>query len=149
RVVLDTLGWTFGSVLLHAFFRLPTSDSRNLQFRWPPRIIQVSWLRIALAFRSFPSVFEEEAMSGVDSSLHRRAFLRTTAGGGFTLGGLFGLGLDLRAAQDEARHLKIAGVRAAPRVSPYCARRSGQREHVRARRLRHRGGNAPRPPTPA
>ena len=43
------------------------------------------------------------ALGGLD----RRQFLRTTAGGGFALGSLFGLGMDLRAAQEEVHHLSI------------------------------------------
>src|SRR3954470_23337230 len=58
--------------------------------------------------------------------LNRRQFLRTTSGGGFALGGLLGLGLDLRAAQAEVRRLKIANVREVPSVCPYCAVGCGQ-----------------------
>ena len=35
-------------------------------------------------------------------TLNRRDFLRASAGGGFALGGLLGLGMDLRAAQENA-----------------------------------------------
>jgi formate dehydrogenase major subunit len=55
------------------------------------------------------------------SSLDRRAFLRAAAGGGFALGGLFGLGLDLRAAQEESRRFKLTGTRVVPSICPYCA----------------------------
>jgi formate dehydrogenase major subunit len=65
------------------------------------------------------------------SGLSRREFLRTSAGGGFSLGGLLGLGLDLHAAQTEVRRLKIAGVREVPSVCPYCAVGCGQLVHVR------------------
>jgi formate dehydrogenase major subunit len=84
-------------------------------------------------------------MTQVASSLHRRAFLKTTAGGGFTLGGLLGLGIDLRAAQEEARHLKIAGVREVPSVCPYCAVGCGQLVHVRERRIVNIEGNPESP----
>src|SRR5262245_9335993 len=84
-------------------------------------------------------------MTQVASSLHRRAFLKTTAGGGFTLGGLLGLGIDLRAAQEEARHLKIAGVREVPSVCPYCAVGCGQLVHVRDRRIVNIEGNPESP----
>src|SRR5262249_23469964 len=56
-----------------------------------------------------------------NNGVNRRDFLRASAGGGFALGGLLGLGLDLRAAQAEARHLKIAGTQEVPSVCPYCA----------------------------
>jgi formate dehydrogenase major subunit len=98
-----------------------------------------------VAFRLCFQIIKEEAMSAVDSSLHRRAFLQTTAGGGFTLGGLLGLGIDLRAAQEEARHLKIAGVREVPSVCPYCAVGCGQLVHVRDRRIVNIEGNPESP----
>ncbi len=78
-------------------------------------------------------------------SLERRTFLKATAGGGFTLGGLLGLGLDLRAAQEEARHLKIAGVREVPSVCPYCAVGCGQLVHVRNNRIINIEGNPESP----
>jgi formate dehydrogenase major subunit len=84
-------------------------------------------------------------MTQVASSLHRRTFLKTTASGGFTLGGLLGLGIDLRAAQEEARHLKIAGVREVPSVCPYCAVGCGQLVHVRDRRIVNIEGNPESP----
>jgi formate dehydrogenase major subunit len=52
------------------------------------------------------------------STLHRRDFLRT---GGFALGGMLGLGMDLRAEQAQVRTLKIAHAREVPSVCPYCA----------------------------
>ena len=52
------------------------------------------------------------------SGLDRRDFLRTSAAGGFSLGGLLGLGVDLRAAQTELAHLKIAGARECPASVP-------------------------------
>src|SRR5207244_730695 len=58
--------------------------------------------------------------------LNRREFLRASAAGGFTLGGLLGLGLDLRAAQAEVRQLRIEGTREVPSVCPYCAVGCGQ-----------------------
>jgi formate dehydrogenase major subunit len=70
-------------------------------------------------------------MIGTASGPSRREFLRTSAKGGFTLGGLFGLGLDLRAAQAEARQSRIAGAREVPSVCPYCAVGCGQLVHVR------------------
>ena len=84
-------------------------------------------------------------MASADISLHRRAFLKTTAGGGFTLGGLLGLGLDLRAAQEEARHLKIANVKEVPSVCPYCAVGCGQLVQVRDKRIINIEGNPESP----
>lgn len=84
-------------------------------------------------------------MAAADTSLHRRAFLKTTASGGFTLGGILGLGLDLRAAQDDARHLKIANVKEVPSVCPYCAVGCGQLVHVRDKRIINIEGNPESP----
>src|SRR5437764_333897 len=79
------------------------------------------------------------------SDFNRRTFLKTSAGGGFALGGLLGLGLDLRAAQEEARHLKIAGVREVPSVCPYCAVGCGQLVHVRGNQIINIEGNPESP----
>src|SRR5262249_59029969 len=51
--------------------------------------------------------------------------------GGFSLGGLLGLGTDLRAAQAETRSLKIADAKEVPSVCPYCAVGCGQLVSVR------------------
>src|SRR4051794_14090502 len=75
----------------------------------------------------------------------RRDFLKTSAGGGFALGGLLGLGLDLRAAQEQARHLKIAGVREVPSVCPYCAVGCGQLVHARGNEIINIEGNPESP----
>jgi formate dehydrogenase major subunit len=48
---------------------------------------------------------------------HRRDFLRSAG----SLGGLLGLGLDLRAAQAENSRFKFANTREVPSVCPYCA----------------------------
>jgi formate dehydrogenase major subunit len=66
-------------------------------------------------------------------TVNRREFLRTSAKGGFALGGLFALGADLRAANEEVRRLKIAGTREVPSVCPYCAVGCGQIVHVNIR----------------
>jgi formate dehydrogenase major subunit len=76
---------------------------------------------------------------------NRRDFLKASAGGGFALGGLLGLGLDLRAAQAETRQLRIAGVREVPSVCPYCAVGCGQLVHVRDRRIINIEGNPESP----
>jgi formate dehydrogenase major subunit len=84
-------------------------------------------------------------MAGTQNVLNRRDFLRTSAKGGFTLGGLFGLGADLRAAHEEARHLKIAGVKEVPSVCPYCAVGCGQLVHVRDKKIINIEGNPESP----
>src|SRR5262245_26646440 len=73
----------------------------------------------------------------------RRVFLRTTAG--FSLGGLFGLGLDLRQAQAEARRFRIANVKEVPSVCPYCAVGCGQLVAVRDKRIINIEGNPESP----
>jgi formate dehydrogenase major subunit len=80
-----------------------------------------------------------------EPGMDRRSFLRTAAGGGFALGGLLGLGLDLRAAQDEVRHLRIQGAKAVPSVCPYCAVGCGQIVHVRDNRIINIEGNVDSP----
>jgi formate dehydrogenase major subunit len=57
---------------------------------------------------------------------NRRDFLRHSVGGGFALGSLMGLGLDLRAAQHETSRFKFANTREVPSVCPYCAVGCGQ-----------------------
>ena len=60
-------------------------------------------------------------MSGLATDLNRRDFLRTSAAGGFALGGLLSLGLDARAAADATSRLKFAHTRDVPSICPYCA----------------------------
>ena len=79
------------------------------------------------------------------SAPSRREFLRTSAGGGFALGGLLGLGLDLRAAQEEVGRLKIAGAREVPSVCPYCAVGCGQLVSVREGKIINIEGNPESP----
>jgi formate dehydrogenase major subunit len=74
----------------------------------------------------------------------RREFLGASAGG-FALGGLLGLGLDLRAAQAEVRRLKITGAREVPSVCPYCAVGCGQIVSVREDRIVNIEGNPESP----
>jgi formate dehydrogenase major subunit len=82
-------------------------------------------------------------MASSPSGLSRRDFLRTSAG--FSLGSLFGLGLDLRAAKEEARQFRIAGVREVPSVCPYCAVGCGQLVSVRDNRILNIEGNPDSP----
>jgi formate dehydrogenase major subunit len=77
------------------------------------------------------------------NGLSRRDFLRSSAG--FSLGSLFGLGLDLRAAQEEARRFRIAGVKEVPSVCPYCAVGCGQLVGVRDKRIINIEGNPESP----
>src|SRR5207247_11388874 len=76
---------------------------------------------------------QDRIMTANQELLSRRALLRASTKGGFALGGLFGLGADRRAAQGEAQHLKIAGVKEVPSVCPYCAVGCGQLVHVNVR----------------
>src|SRR3977135_4440953 len=84
-------------------------------------------------------------MSDTVHGLHRRDFLRTSVGGGFALGGLLGLGLDLRAAQAEVKHLKIADAKEVPSVCPYCAVGCGQIVSVRKDKIINIEGNPESP----
>ena len=83
-------------------------------------------------------------MSDTARGFNRRDFLRTSAGG-FTLGGLLGLGLDLRAAQAEAKGLKIANTKQVPSVCPYCAVGCGQIVSVRGDQIINIEGNPESP----
>jgi formate dehydrogenase major subunit len=75
----------------------------------------------------------------------RREFLRQSAGGGFALGSLLGLGLDLRGAQREARRFKFARTREVPSVCPYCAVGCGQLVSVQDGRIVNIEGNPDSP----
>jgi formate dehydrogenase major subunit len=79
------------------------------------------------------------------TALNRRDFLRRATGGGFTLGGLLGLGLDLRAAQQETRRFKFAGTHEVPSVCPYCAVGCGQLVSVRDGKIVNIEGNPDSP----
>src|SRR5258708_12581119 len=84
-------------------------------------------------------------MSASTAALNRRDFLRRSAGGGFALGSLFGLGTDLRAAQAEVRHLNIANTREVPSVCPYCAVGCGQLVSVKGGKIVNIEGNPDSP----
>jgi formate dehydrogenase major subunit len=77
--------------------------------------------------------------------LSRRDFLRTSAGGGFALGGLLGFGMDLRAAQASVAKLKIANAQEVPSVCPYCAVGCGQIVSVRNKKIINIEGNPESP----
>jgi formate dehydrogenase major subunit len=79
------------------------------------------------------------------ATVTRRDFLRTSAAGGFSLGGLLELGSDLRAAQSEARLLKIANVKEVPSVCPYCAVGCAQIVSVRNGKIINIEGNPESP----
>ena len=75
----------------------------------------------------------------------RREFLRASAAGGFALGGLLGLGVDLRAAQAHVRSVKIANGKEYPTVCPYCGVGCGQLVSVRAGKIVNIEGNPESP----
>jgi formate dehydrogenase major subunit len=75
----------------------------------------------------------------------RRDFMRASAAGGFSLGGMLGLGMDLRAAQAEVRGLKIANAKEVPSVCPYCAVGCGQLVSVREGKIINIEGNPESP----
>jgi formate dehydrogenase major subunit len=75
----------------------------------------------------------------------RRDFLRNSVGGGFALGSLLGLGLDLRAAEREARRFRFANTREVPSVCPYCAVGCGQLISVRDGKIVNIEGNPESP----
>jgi formate dehydrogenase major subunit len=76
--------------------------------------------------------------------LDRRAFLRRSAAG-FSLGGLLGLGLDVRAARAEAGRLAFARIREVPSVCPYCAVGCGQLVGVKDGKIVNVEGNPDSP----
>jgi formate dehydrogenase major subunit len=78
------------------------------------------------------------------STLDRRDFLRA-AGGGFALGGLLGLGFDLRTARAETSRFKFTGTREYPSVCPYCAVGCGQLVSVRDNKIVNIEGNPDSP----
>src|SRR5256885_5473330 len=84
-------------------------------------------------------------MASHSQSLSRRDFFRTSTLGGFSLGGVLGTGLNLHAAEAEARLLKIAGAKEVPSVCPYCAVGCGQIVSVRDNKIINIEGNPDSP----
>jgi formate dehydrogenase major subunit len=74
----------------------------------------------------------------------RRDFLRTSTGG-FTLGGLTSLGLDLRAAQAQVRQLDVRNAKNVISVCPYCAVGCGTVVTVEGERIVNIEGNPESP----
>jgi formate dehydrogenase major subunit len=82
-------------------------------------------------------------MTASATAFNRRDFLR--AGGGFALGGLLGLGFDLRAAKAETRRFKFTNTREVPSVCPYCAVGCGLLVSVREGQIVNIEGNPDSP----
>jgi formate dehydrogenase major subunit len=83
-------------------------------------------------------------MTSPATALDRRDFLRV-AGGGIALGGLLGLGFDLRAAQADTRRFKFTDTREVPSVCPYCAVGCGMLVSVREGKIVNIEGNPDSP----
>jgi formate dehydrogenase major subunit len=79
------------------------------------------------------------------TGLTRRQFLSGATGGGFALGGLLGLGFDLRAAQAEASRFKFANTHEVPSICPYCAVGCSQLVSVRDGKIVNIEGNPDSP----
>jgi len=75
----------------------------------------------------------------------RRDLLRGAVAGGFALGGLLGLGMDLRAAKEETSRFRMADVHEVPSVCPYCAVGCGQLVSVRDGKVVNIEGNPDSP----
>jgi formate dehydrogenase major subunit len=84
-------------------------------------------------------------MSDTTTGLNRRDFLRRSTGGGFALGSLLGLGLDLRAARGSTSRFKFAHTREVPSVCPYCAVGCAQLVSVRDGKIVNIEGNPDSP----
>jgi formate dehydrogenase major subunit len=79
-------------------------------------------------------------METTREAMTRRGFLK-----GFALGGVAGLGLDLRPVHAAVEQWKIVGTHEVPSVCPYCAVGCGQLVHVRDGRIVNIEGNPDSP----
>ena len=77
--------------------------------------------------------------------LSRRGFLGAVGGAGAGVGGLLGLGFDLRAEQEDNRLFKFADTREVPSVCPYCAVGCGLLISVHAGKVVNIEGNPDSP----
>jgi formate dehydrogenase major subunit len=77
--------------------------------------------------------------------LSRREFFKTSSTGGFALGGLLGLGADLRATQTVVRKSKFANTKEVPSVCPYCGVGCGQLVSVKEGKIVNIEGNPESP----
>ena len=77
--------------------------------------------------------------------LSRRDFFKSSTAGGFTLGGLLGLGADLRATQAVVRKSKFANTKEVPSVCPYCGVGCGQLVTVKEGKIINIEGNPESP----
>jgi formate dehydrogenase major subunit len=77
--------------------------------------------------------------------LSRRDFVKSSAAGGFALGGLLGLGVDLRATQAYVRKFKLENTKEVPSVCPYCGVGCGQLASVREGKIVNIEGNPDSP----
>ncbi len=82
--------------------------------------------------------------SDAGNAVTRRNLL-AASGAGFLLGGVAGLGVDLKPLQAAIQKLKIAGTRQVPSVCPYCAVGCGQLVHVRGGQIVNIEGNPDSP----
>jgi formate dehydrogenase major subunit len=88
-------------------------------------------------------VRQTDSTRSKSGSLGRRTFLKMS--GGFALGGIAGLGMDMPHLEAATSTLKIAGTRAVPSVCPYCAVGCGQLVHVKGGRIINIEGNPDSP----
>src|SRR6266404_4025484 len=128
---------------------LPTCSTQTLAWRFflvgdAPRIQYVDRGKMSVRLQHGRSA-GRSLMSVGTTDFTRRDFLRASAGGGFALGGLLGFGMDLRAAQEQVRTLKIAHAREVPSVCPYCAVGCAQIVSVRDKKIINIEGNPESP----
>lgn len=103
--------------------------------------------KVTIRFITSPRVLGDSTaqLFGERTMVTRRDFLKSTAAGGIALGGLLGLGVDLRKAQAQVRSLKIANGKEVPSVCPYCGVGCGQLVGVREGKIVNIEGNPESP----